>query len=256
MPAAPALLEPELSLALTRGEFVPFLQPFVHLASGDIVGGELLARWYHPSRGLVSPGVFLPALIDTGLITSLTDVMFEAAGELAKGNRMLSLNLAAADIEDPRLGERIDETFGIADQTKLCVEVIEIELGNTAMQAIENLNVRGVQIAVDDFGAAFSSLARVVELRVDIVKLDRSLVMELDAKPRTQVLLRSFVGAMHELGTLVLAEGIETPAELDQVRAIGCDLAQGYIFGKPAPLERVAAAFATPASLPAADWPN
>lgn len=248
----------DLQRALDHGEFHAFLQPFVQVGTGNVIGGELLARWEHPSRGLLSPAHFLGPLMRAGLVSNLTDVMLRAAATLTQGNtRFVSLNLAATDISDPALGARIDAALSHrSDPTKLCVEILEVDLGSEAMTTIGNLNTRGVQIAVDDFGAAFSSLARVVELRVDIVKLDRSLVCDLDSKPRTQVLLEAFVSAMHELGTAVLAEGIETEAEFEHITRIGCDLAQGYLFARPAPLRAVSGAFTQTTPVTLQEWPK
>jgi diguanylate cyclase (GGDEF)-like protein/PAS domain S-box-containing protein/excisionase family DNA binding protein len=240
-------LEHDLRLALERDEFVLHFQPIVALATGVPMGAEALVRWDHPSRGTVPPADFIPLAEETGLVVPLgrwviREACRQAATWPAGGGRapIVSVNLSARQF----LGDGLAAEIGrVLDETGLLPQRLELEItesvamdrserGLAALQAIREV---GVRIALDDFGTGHSSLAYLRDLPLDALKVDRSFVARVDVDPASGSIVSAIVGLAHGIGIDVVAEGIETPAQLAAVRRLGCDRGQGFLLSRPVP---------------------
>jgi diguanylate cyclase (GGDEF)-like protein len=239
--------ENALHRALDRGEFVMHYQPIVHMATGALYGVEALARWQHPDRGLVMPGEFIEAAEETGLIIALGAWAFEAAcrqSAIWGSDVMMSVNLSARQCTHPDLvatfGKILAHTR--ADPAAVSLEITEtalmedIELSTATLSALKEL---GLRLALDDFGTGYSSLRALQHFPVDVVKIDRSFIEPIERDPQEAAIVAAVISLSHALGLRTVAEGIETIAQVDRLRALGCDLAQGFYFAKPGPAEDV-----------------
>jgi len=221
-------------------------QPIVSLSTNRVVGVEALARWHDRRRGDVSPALFIPAAEESGLIVLLGQQVLEAScaalGEwrqagLATGLRV-SVNVSANQLHDPSF---VDKTLAAlesaaVDARSLVLEITETRLLDNpegAVQALERLRERGVRIALDDFGTGYSSLSLLRSLPVDVLKIDRSFVRTLSEQESDRELVRAIVSLATSLGVQVVAEGVETPVQARWIRDLGCQLAQGYLYGRP-----------------------
>jgi diguanylate cyclase (GGDEF)-like protein len=237
-------LEVEAGLrgALERGELRLHYQPELDLVSGRVQAVEALLRWQHPEHGLLAPGDFIAVAEDTGLIVPIGAwVIREACRQAAAWSATpvtVRVNLSARQLRDPEL---IDVVRDALDQSgiqarDLCLELTEsmlmqdLEL-NSAVLA--ELRAVGVRLALDDFGTGYSSLAYLRHLQVDRLKIDRSFMAELAERPAEQTIVAAIVGMARGLGIPVTAEGIEAADQLDRVRALGCDAAQGFLLARP-----------------------
>jgi diguanylate cyclase len=248
--------ENALHRALERGEFVMHYQPIVHMPTGALYGVEALARWQHPERGLVMPGEFIEAAEETGLIISLGAWAFETAclqsAEWAAAPRdgdagapiSMSVNLSARQCSHPDLvstfGDILRRTG--ADPASICLEITETALMEdvAASTAVLNaLKALGLTLALDDFGTGYSSLRALQHFPVDVVKIDRSFVGPIERDPQEAAIVAAVISLSHALGLRTVAEGIETIAQVDRLRGLGCDLAQGFHFARPGPPEDV-----------------
>ena len=237
-------LQAALRLALLRNEFELLYQPQVSLATGRIIGAEALIRWRRAGHGLVSPGEFLQVAAESGLMSEIDDwVLGEACRQarvwLDRLGRSLrvSVNVAALDARSARLSGRVSDALAAAGlpPSLLELELTEGVLMQDAYDAaadLEALHRLGVQLAIDDFGTGFSSLARLARLRVDKLKIDRSFIETLD-EANSMAIVRAVVGLGRSLRIEVVAEGVETARQLEQIRAAGCDAVQGYFTGAP-----------------------
>jgi diguanylate cyclase len=244
-------LEVEAGLrgALERGELRLHYQPEVDLASGRVHAVEALLRWQHPEHGLLAPGDFMAIAEDTGLIVPIGEwVIREACRQSAAWSASpvtMRVNLSARQLRDPALLDVVGDALlqsGVPPD-KLCLELTESML----MQDVERssavlakLRALGVRLALDDFGTGYSSLAYLRHLRVDRLKVDRSFMPELAEGPAEQTIVAAIVGMARGLGIPVTAEGIETADQLDLVRALGCDAAQGFLLARPAAPDDIA----------------
>jgi diguanylate cyclase (GGDEF)-like protein len=240
-------LATELRRAIENSELFVLYQPVFDLQSGSMLGAETLVRWHHSERGVIPPAEFIPVAERRGLITAIGDfVLNEACGQLASWSRAgvcperltIGVNLSGRELREPGLVSRVAATLerhGIAPN-RLVLEITENvligELGD-AHRAIESLIALGVRIALDDFGTGYSTLAHLRQLRTDILKIDRSFVSQLSASSRDREIIAAVTGMAHALGMTVVAEGVETQAQRDELTAIGCDAAQGYLFARP-----------------------
>jgi diguanylate cyclase (GGDEF)-like protein len=249
-PTVAKLLDLEASLlaeaprALANGEFVLHFQPIVDIAHGRQVSAEALLRWDHPVHGLLTPQSFASLLADEALGPLIQDhVLAIALRELAGGGdriAYLSVNFTGIQLRGAGAAQYILEqlsSYGIPPR-KLCVEVTEdIVLDRTADAVAEALNVlhaAGVQIALDDFGTGYASLVHLQQIPVDILKIDRSFIAALDQNDmQTRKIVRSILSLSRALQKDVIAEGIETEAQRNQLRRFGCSLGQGYLFSRP-----------------------
>lgn len=245
-------LESELRRALEEeGQLQPYFQPFIDGHSGELVGFEALARWQHPLRGLISPGLFLPIAEESGLITRLDRYILNAAcaqmGLWRAQGRVgpevaLHINLSSAHFHDPELagwiGERIRH-YGLPP-AMLHLEITESalidqpEIAATVMHALHEL---GVRLALDDFGTGYSALSYLHRFRFDVLKIDQSFVFDLDRQQESVAIVRAILALAKALDLDVVAEGVETAAQLAMLKDMGCGKLQGFYFAAPAPAQ-------------------
>jgi len=241
----------ELRRALDEGEIVLHYQPKIHLGSGRLVGAEALVRWQHPERGLLTPPHFLPYAEKTGVNRALTDyVLTRAVEELRRWHAQqldlsMAVNVTMFDLLDPGFVERVAALLADAgiDPCRLELEITESEIMSDVAQVrstLEGLRTHGVRVAIDDFGSGYSSLTYLKALPVDTLKIDRSFIMGMNVDPRDAAIVRTIVALAQTVGLTVVAEGIESEVVREQLRAAGCDLGQGFLFGEGAPGESVA----------------
>jgi diguanylate cyclase (GGDEF)-like protein len=234
-------LKAELERAIEERELVVEYQPIVDLTSGQTVSVEALVRWNHPGRGRIPPLEFIPLAENTGLIVPLGRYVLEeacAAAAERHAELQVQVNLSAIELEQPDLLETIAaviERTGI-DPGRLVLEVTETLLVKDAVRGVETLQQLrdiGVHLALDDFGTGYSSLSYLRNLPLDSLKIAREFVEGLAFSEHDAAFVRLIVGLAKTVGLKVVAEGIETRAQLDMLREIGCDLGQGYYFSAP-----------------------
>jgi diguanylate cyclase (GGDEF)-like protein len=257
--ADPAGLERDLGHAVERSQLRVHYQPRVSLdGETGLVGFEALVRWAHPEHGLMQPSQFIALAERSGLIAPIGDWVVDQAlrqvqtWRRARPGVTISVNLSARQLTDPDLPVRLARTIreGGHDPSALCLEVPEEALQTDpelACRRLAALNELGITLAVDDFGTAGASATALERMPIHILKIDRTLVSELgpgDPSPGQDEAreIRAAVRLGHELGLSVVAEGVETDEQLAQIRAMGCDGAQGFLFSEPLPEERVLAA--------------
>jgi EAL domain-containing protein (putative c-di-GMP-specific phosphodiesterase class I) len=239
-------LEGDLRRALERHELVLQYQPIFDLVTGDLVSAEALVRWDHPTRGRLAPNVFIPLAEETGLIDEIgTWVLRMACTEVARWARTskgrvprVSVNLSPHQLADPQLLWTIQAAIAQAGAVPawLALEVTESMLMENTGAVVERLHAirsLGVSLAIDDFGTGYSSLAYLDQFPMSHIKIDRSFVTPLDDPARDPGLVRAIVEIGRSLGLATIAEGIETPAQLERLRALGCGLGQGFLLGRP-----------------------
>jgi diguanylate cyclase (GGDEF)-like protein/PAS domain S-box-containing protein len=240
-------LETDLRRALERNELRLAYQPIVSLADGHIVEVEALARWQHPTRGQVSPAQFIPIAEESGLIEPLGIwALEEACRQAMRWQQVLdpeqplvmSVNLSGRQFQDPNL---VDQIRRILDETGLEPRALKLEVTESVlmrdlqstiarMRALTDL---GIRLAIDDFGTGYSSLSHLKQFPVDTLKIDRSFVEGLGTDPQALAIVRSITALADALDLSVTAEGVETTAQRAQLRELGCDRGQGYLFAKP-----------------------
>ncbi|MBP6332701.1 MAG: EAL domain-containing protein [Aminivibrio sp.] len=245
-------LSAEMHAGMERGEFVPFFQPIYFADSGAISGFETLARWMHPSRGLLPPSEFIPMAEHTGFVGKIDLKMMEhalrAAGILRRRNPLappfFSSNGSPLFFRMP-FAEEILENFLTktgADPSLFTLEVTEsllIENLGEVSRKLNRLKELGIRIALDDFGTGYSSLQYINQLPFDYVKLDKSFVARLFESEKDERLLRTIIHMAGELRLEVIAEGVETQEQLEWLTRAGCAKVQGYLFSRPVPWEDV-----------------
>jgi diguanylate cyclase (GGDEF)-like protein len=243
-------IENALHRALDRGEFRVFYQPAVDLLTGEPIGVESLVRWQHPERGLVGPDEFIALTEETGLIVPLGAwVLREACRqwkvweESGTPAPRIAVNLSTRQLGQPDLVEVVADVLEETgmDPAQLSLEITEstvLEDTESALGTLEALKRQGVRISLDDFGTGYSSLALLKRLPVDELKVDRSFVMGLGRDPKDSPIVSTVVGLAEALGLAAIAEGVETAAQAEELRRIGCRLAQGFYFARPQPAER------------------
>ena len=242
-------LEHDLRKALERDEFVVYYQPVVVLETGQIVGMEALVRWKHPRRGTVSPAEFIPVAEENGLIVQIGDtVLRKTCRQIREWQRrypdgyplVAGVNLSPRQLQHPRL---VQEVTAILEQTGLAPGSLTLEITESLLisefeqhvAVLETLKDAGIGFAIDDFGTGYSSLAYLRTLPAGLLKIDRSFVNRLGDQAEDEILLSGVVNIAHGLGLGVTAEGVETPEQAARLKALGCDLAQGYYFSRPLP---------------------
>jgi len=251
-------LESDLRRALDDGQLTVHYQPTVSLLSGTTTGFEALARWFHPQLGAIPPVRFIPAAERAGLICRLGNAVLR---EACAGMRILqmrvpqplsmSVNLSAVQLYDPALVDdvaRVLEISGV-DPSRLRLEVTEsmlvdrIEAAAAVLQRLRGLNV---QICMDDFGTGYSSLSALHRLPIDVIKVDRSFVNALTGGGKTEGIVAAIIGLARNLGLELVAEGVETEAQVAILRRLGVEQAQGYYFARPAALQDCSAGLRLP----------
>jgi diguanylate cyclase (GGDEF)-like protein len=234
-------IEQGIRFGLEHGQFVPYFEPQVDLGTGEIVGFEMLARWNHPLSGIIPPDVFIPVAEEIGVIGRLSEqVISEALREAAAWDPTIkiSVNISPTQLADGWFAQRIvrilAETSFPAD--RLVVEVTEsslfadIDLARTIVTSLKN---QGVRLALDDFGTGFSSLSHLRSLPFDIIKIDRSFVSNINVKRESAAIIRAVTTLAGALSVPVCVEGIENEAAFNAVVRLGCEIGQGWYFGKP-----------------------
>ncbi|MCC5948313.1 MAG: EAL domain-containing protein [Nitriliruptoraceae bacterium] len=253
-------LDSALRDALRWGGFKAAYQPIVDLRTGRTVHVETLARFEHPRLGRVSPDRFIPVLEETGLIGRLGRTMLRTATVDAATwpdpEVGLTVNVSAAEVVAPRAAERLEEIVRASgfDPGRLVLELTESDVASDdprIVGALHEIRQRGVRVAIDDFGTGRSSLAKLRTLPVDILKIDRAFVDGIDHSPRDRAFLAGVVALSRTLGLTTVAEGIETDAQLQTLRGLGCHLGQGYHLGRPAGTDAVAGWLVRPVLPPA-----
>src|SRR5450830_1864679 len=246
-------IETALRNALEREQFVLHYQPQVDLASGRIVGVEALLRWQHPELGMVAPQRFIALAEDTGLIVPIGAwVMREACTQVKRWHAAgldtlrLAVNLSARQFNEPNLVALIAE---VLLETGLPPACLELELTESlfmhdvalAVSQLHDMKALGVQLSIDDFGTGYSSFAYLRTFPIDVLKIDRSFVGDVARDADDAAIVVSIIALAHNLKLRVVAEGVETAAQLDYLRQHGCDEAQGYYFSHPLPAHEVEA---------------
>jgi EAL domain-containing protein (putative c-di-GMP-specific phosphodiesterase class I) len=240
-------LESDLRRALEKDELCVYYQPIVSLSSGELHGFEALVRWRHPERGIVSPSDFIPLAEETGLILPIgLRVLRDACLQLRKwqqsslSNRdlIMSVNLSGKQLEQPDLIQRIEE---VLDESQInpwhlkleITETVVMENPELAAVTLAKLRSLGVRLSIDDFGTGYSSLSYLNRFPVDTLKIDRSFVTTMNAADENLQIVKTIVTLAGNLGMQVVAEGVETEEQLQQLRSLKCQYGQGYLFSTP-----------------------
>jgi diguanylate cyclase (GGDEF)-like protein len=243
-------LEQDLKNALAQEEFFLCYQPQMDLRTGDVVGMEALLRWHHPERGVVSPGEFIPLLEHTGLIVPVDEWVVHSVCEQLKswqekhGSVRAGINLSAQDLN----GGNIVEAFRKAlegnglDARNIIVEITETCLMQNMDRAsgiLQTFSEWGMQIALDDFGKGYSCMSYLQQLGIHVIKIDKEFVSGLPEKKDSVNLVQTIISMAHNMGKLVLAEGVEREEQRQMLRDMGCDYGQGFLWGYPEPADTV-----------------
>ena len=237
----------DLSRAALRGEFRLYYQPLVNLHNSEIVGAEALIRWERPGVGLVPPSAFIPLAENTGLVVDIGQwVLHEACMQLRRwsdaglGHLFVAVNVSALQFRQGLLEQQVADALERSgcNPSRLELELTESTLmvqPEEVMAVIHRLKQRGVQLAIDDFGTGYSSLAYLRRLAVDKIKIDQSFVRDLTIDPDGAAIVRAVIQMARSMGLRTVGEGIETQVNRRALQVLGCDLGQGYFFGKPMP---------------------
>jgi diguanylate cyclase (GGDEF)-like protein/PAS domain S-box-containing protein len=244
-------LQVDLRGALEREELLLFYQPIFDMHDGRLKGFEALARWSHPTRGLISPEVFIPLAEESGLIVPIGRwVLQQAIRQITAWDRRhpsarslsISVNVSTVQLSAPSLITDVQEELersGISP-SRLVLEITEGSLAKETERTIEvlqQLRKLGLRIAIDDFGTGYASLSHLQRLPVDILKVDKSFVAALTEGGKSRELLEAILGVGQALSLAVVAEGIEAQSQMTTLQEMGCEMAQGFLVGKPSPAE-------------------
>jgi diguanylate cyclase (GGDEF)-like protein/PAS domain S-box-containing protein len=240
-------LEAGLRKALERDELVVHFQPVVSIADGKVVGAEALVRWEHPTRGLLAPIHFIGMAEDTGLILPLGRVVLERACVQAREWRerfgeplTVAVNLSARQFQQQGLVDEIEAVLvnSEVDPSQISLEITEslaMEDAERTIQILARLKRLGVKVSIDDFGTGYSALGYLASFPVDVVKVDRSFVEKVEVDPVKSAIVSAVVNLSAAIGITTVIEGVETKAQLEHLRDLGCTMVQGYYFAKPMP---------------------
>ena len=244
------LLETELRRAIRERQLVLHYQPIVDLRSMRVVGAEALMRWVHPERGMISPADFIPIAEDTGLIVEMGCwLVNEVAAQLERWNDptlaqlRVSINVSGRQLQHASDMRDLVALIRGGHANRLSVEITESVLmadHKAVLEFLEELRTLGVRIALDDFGTGFSSLSYLRKFHFDVLKVDRSFIRDIERSNTDLGLVASIVSMGRILGVDVVAEGVESPGQLESLKRIGCDLIQGFLFSKPLATEEFA----------------
>jgi diguanylate cyclase (GGDEF)-like protein len=243
-------LESDLRQAVEQKEFCVYYQPIVSLETGRLAGFEALVRWNHPRRGLVSPADFVPVAEETGLIVPIGEWVLQEACKHIRACQLahpshralsLSVNLSARQVAQADLLDRIKEALAVSKLSPHCLkleitESVVMENAEAAALMFKQLRSLGVQLSIDDFGTGYSSLSYLHRFPLNYLKIDRSFVSRLTTD-NDNAIVRTISTLARNLGMEVIAEGIETEEQYQQLRMLGCEYGQGYLFSHPVPNE-------------------
>jgi diguanylate cyclase (GGDEF)-like protein len=245
-------LESDLHRALELGQFELYYQPRVNTATGAVRGAEALIRWIHPDRGMIAPDEFIPVAEECGLIGPIGEWVLREACRQARawqdgevGRLRISVNLSPLQFRQSSIIQVVRDALS---QSGLAADCLELELTESAVMSdpeesiavLEQLSATGVLVSVDDFGTGYSSMSYLSRFPIDILKIDRIFISEIASRSEDASIVRAIVSLAHSLKLKVVAEGVETQAQLEFLKSLGCDEYQGYAFSRPVP----AAAFA------------
>jgi diguanylate cyclase (GGDEF)-like protein len=236
--------EKALMEAVQRGEFLLVFQPQMSLVTGEVAGAEALLRWQHPREGLRMPGSFIPIAERTGVISEIGEwVMLEVANMLAGWHGSgfagrLAFNISPRQVDRPDFLAKLRQAFSDAQVPLSMIELeftesAAMEVSETVLREIAALQADGATIAIDDFGTGYSNIARLRSMPLDRVKLDPSLIADIESDEKARVLVQAVVHLIKGVGCEIVAEAVETVAQADILRAMGCDTVQGYVFSAP-----------------------
>ena len=246
---ARAQLETDLQIALAQSQFLLYYQPQFTL-EGVMVGAEALLRWQHPLHGMVPPGDFIPAAEESDLIIDIGDWVLRTACErlaVWQKDPRLSHLLLAVNVSVRQFGqpEFVQKVIDIVQETGIRPHLLKLELTESmVLSNVEDtiakmhlLRTKGVRFSVDDFGTGYSSLAYLTQLPLNQLKIDQSFVRNLGVRSSDDVIVQTIIGMARNLDLEVIAEGVETEAQKSFLAGQGCDLYQGYLTGRPMPVE-------------------
>jgi diguanylate cyclase (GGDEF)-like protein len=236
--------EKALGEAVVRDEFVLAFQPQMSLVTGELAGAEALLRWNHPRDGLRGPTTFIPIAERTGLIAEIGDwVITEMASTLANWHRSgfdgrVAFNVSPRQLDRPDFFHKMRQSFSDAGVPLSLIELeftetAAMEVGATVLEEIAALRSDGARIAIDDFGTGYSNLARLRSMPLDRVKLDPSLIADIDTSEKARVIVQAVIQLIKGVECEIVAEAVETVAQADILRAMGCDTVQGFVFCEP-----------------------
>ena len=236
-------LEHDMALAITNKEFVVYYQPIVDSFTREIYSYEALIRWIHPLKGVLSPDTFIPAAEKTGMINEMGKSVLEMACREAACWAVpakISVNVSPVQLSSKAFAGIV---LSILKETGLPADRLELEVtesslfteNSTPINTLHKLRALGVKISIDDFGTGYSSLSRLSKLAFDKIKIDKSFVHSLSKQDDALNIIRLITGMAKSLNMKAVAEGVETQEQLESLQALGCDFAQGYLFGKPQP---------------------
>jgi diguanylate cyclase (GGDEF)-like protein len=233
--------EKALTEAVQRGEFALAFQPQMSLVTGEVCGAEALLRWHHPREGLRLPGTFIPVAERTGIIAEIGDwVTSEVATTLGSWRNggfpgPLSFNISPRQVERADFFTKLRQEFADAGVPLSLIELeftesAAMEVSATVLAEIAALRADGARIAIDDFGTGYSNLARLRAMPLDTVKLDPSLIADIESDEKARVIVQAVIQLIKGIDCAVVAEAVETVAQADILRAMGCDIVQGHVF--------------------------
>jgi len=242
-------MENQLRRAIDQRQFLFYYQPQIRLATGEVCGCEALVRWQGVAGEVVEAGRFINVAEETDLIVPIgNQVVAEALNQLAvwheQGRRLkMAINVSARQLRDPHCCDKMLERLGHAG---VPLSALELEVTETGLltdleanrRTLERLYQRGVSIAIDDFGTGYSSLAYLRHLPVNTLKIDRAFVEQLSEDPADQAIVQAIIAMAHSLGVEVVAEGVDTDERAALLTRLGCDIGQGFLFGRPVPAEQ------------------
>ncbi|WP_233152805.1 bifunctional diguanylate cyclase/phosphodiesterase [Motiliproteus sp. MSK22-1] len=244
-------IEEELQGALDNHQFSLNYQPLVDLVDDCVCGYEALIRWYHPERGMIYPDSFIPVAEETGKIVDIGYWVIRETCEFIKLRKLrgevsvrIAVNLSTKQFNDPNLVSFITQ---VLEDTGVEPRLLGIEITETilmkdvgdAIMKLDQLKGKGITVSIDDFGTGYSSLAQLKRLPVDTLKIDRSFVMDMDSDWSDRMIVEGVIAMAHKLLLRVVAEGIESEKHLALLKKYGCDVGQGYLFGKPVPADDI-----------------
>ncbi|GAB2701169.1 putative bifunctional diguanylate cyclase/phosphodiesterase [Paenibacillus thermoaerophilus] len=246
-------VENGLRLALQRGEFRVYYQPMIDIRTGRVSGAEALVRWLHPEKGVIPPGAFIPIAEESGLIKPIGEWVLREACRQNKAWQdaglepiVVSVNLSMQQFEEPHLVENVDR---ILKETGLDPRYLDLEITETMAMTAEytvdklmRLKELGVRLSMDDFGTGYSSLSYLQRFPIDKLKIDQSFVQDIGQEQRGSAIVSTIVAMAHHLRMEVIAEGVESPEQVEFLRSERCDQLQGYWYSPPLPADQFEAA--------------
>jgi EAL domain-containing protein (putative c-di-GMP-specific phosphodiesterase class I)/FixJ family two-component response regulator len=238
----------EVENAINQSEFVLYYQPQFEISSGNLISCEALVRWQHPDIGMVFPDDFIPLIEKNGWMKLLTGHVIKTAVEQEQQWKKMgftipiSINISSSDITSLSLPEQVSE---LLENNQLTPNMLKLEVTESALMGelvtsldiLTRLRLKGIGLSIDDFGTGYSSLSQLHKIPFSELKIDKSFVMAMTQDAEARAIVKTCIVLGHELNMKICAEGVETKAHLEQLRILGCDIAQGYYFSKAIPAQ-------------------